>query len=58
MLIGFDKVGSSTYDMKRAKKEMYLNQAIELCKNLCEIKDVNEFKKIGFKRYTMNAIIV
>ena len=57
MLIGFDKVGSSTYDMKRAKKEMYLNQAIELCKNLCEIKDIDEFKKVGFKRYTMNAIM-
>ena len=57
MLIGFDKVGSSTYDMKRAKKEMYLNQAIELCKNLCEIKDIDEFKKIGFKKYTMNAIM-
>lgn len=57
MLIGFDKVASSTYDVKRAKKEMYLNQAIELCKNLCEIKDIDEFKKIGFKKYTMNAIM-
>ena len=57
MLIGLDNIGSSTYDMKRAKKEMYLNQAIELCKNLCEIKDIDEFKKVGFKRYTMNAIM-
>ena len=57
MLIGVDNIGSSTYDMKRAKKEMYLNQAIELCKNLCEIKNIDEFKKVGFKKYTMNAIM-
>ena len=56
MLIGFDKVGSSTYDMRRAKKEMYLTQAIELCENLCEIESIDEFRK-GFKRYTINAVM-
>ena len=57
MLIGIDKIGASTYDVKRAKKEMYLSQAVELCKSLCEIKNIDEFKKVGFKKYTMNAIM-
>jgi hypothetical protein len=57
MLIGIDTIGSSTYDMRRAKKEMYLTQAVELCKNLCEIKDIDEFKKVGFKKYTINSIM-
>ena len=57
MLIGIDKIGASTYEMKRAKKEMYLSQAVELCKSLCEIKDIDEFKKVGFKKYTMNSIM-
>jgi hypothetical protein len=57
MLIGLDNIASNTYDMRRAKKELHLNNAIELCKNLCEIKNIDEFKKVGFKKYTINAIM-
>jgi hypothetical protein len=57
MLIGIDKIGSSTYDMRKAKKELYLTQAVELCKNLCKVESIDEFKKIGFKKYTINAIM-
>ena len=41
MLIGHDKIGEATYLMKKAKKKYYLEELIELCSKVVDIKDTS-----------------
>jgi len=45
MLIGHDKIGEATYLMKKAKKKYYLEELIELCSKVVDIKDTKQFVK-------------
>jgi hypothetical protein len=45
MLIGHDKIGEATYLMKKAKKKHYLDELIELCSKVVDIKDTKQFVK-------------
>ena len=45
MLIGHDTIGEATYLMKKAKKKHYLDELIELCSKVVDIKDTKQFAK-------------
>ena len=45
MLIGHDTIGEATYLMKKAKKRHYLDELIELCSKVVDIKDTKQFAK-------------
>lgn len=45
MLIGHDTIGEATYLMKKAKKRHYLDELIELCSKVVDIKDTKQFVK-------------
>ena len=45
MLIGHDTIGEATYLMKKAKKRHYLEELIELCSKVVDIKDTKQFAK-------------
>lgn len=45
MKIGHDTIGEATYLMKKAKKKYYLDELIELCSKVVDIKDTKQFIK-------------
>ena len=45
MLIGHHTIGEATYLMKKAKKKHYLDELIELCSKVVDIKDTKQFVK-------------
>ena len=45
MLIGYDEISASTYEMHKKKKQMYFNELLELARSVIEVKDEQQFIK-------------
>ena len=43
MLIGYDEISASTYEMHKKKKQMYFNELLELARSVIEVKDEQQF---------------
>ena len=55
MKIGYDSARENGYLLHYKRKKMYLEQAIELCGKVIEIKDIDKFKK-NFVRYVIDEV--
>ena len=45
MLIGYDEISASTYEIHSKKKQLYFDQLLELARSVIEVKDERQFIK-------------
>lgn len=53
MLIGFDEISASTYELHTKKKQMFFDQLLELARSVIDVKDEQQFIK-NPKRYIID----